>query len=137
MILVWGVKGLLCCFFFFSSRRRHTRCLSDWSSDVCSSDLKLVSFNLMTGGEEAGYEWWIHQTGTDSATYRDGNIDVIGVMFHRPFNEQIWANLDRHYNYVYDRPILIPSEIGIDRTVEYFQQSAIETIGRGAQGYAV
>src|SRR5205814_7895280 len=28
----------LCC-FFFSSRRRHTRCLSDWSSDVCSSDL--------------------------------------------------------------------------------------------------
>src|SRR5262245_66020376 len=26
-------------YFFFSSRRRHTRCLSDWSSDVCSSDL--------------------------------------------------------------------------------------------------
>src|SRR5947199_7356955 len=26
-------------FFFFSNRRRHTRCLSDWSSDVCSSDL--------------------------------------------------------------------------------------------------
>src|SRR5947199_397612 len=25
-------------YFFFSSRRRHTRCLSDWSSDVCSSD---------------------------------------------------------------------------------------------------
>src|SRR5262245_8665921 len=32
---------LFCLFFlfFFSSRRRHTRCLSDWSSDVCSSDL--------------------------------------------------------------------------------------------------
>src|ERR1035438_10769850 len=27
--------------FFFSSRRRHTRCLSDWSSDVCSSDLEV------------------------------------------------------------------------------------------------
>src|SRR5262245_66462722 len=26
--------------FFFSSRRLHTRCLSDWSSDVCSSDLE-------------------------------------------------------------------------------------------------
>src|SRR5262245_30468567 len=26
-------------FVFFSSRGRHTRCLSDWSSDVCSSDL--------------------------------------------------------------------------------------------------
>src|SRR6266496_5603996 len=27
-------------FFFFSSRRRHTRSLRDWSSDVCSSDLR-------------------------------------------------------------------------------------------------
>src|SRR5699024_11831248 len=26
--------------FFFSSRRRHTRSKRDWSSDVCSSDLK-------------------------------------------------------------------------------------------------
>src|SRR5690606_39453387 len=27
-------------FFFFSSRRRHTRFSRDWSSDVCSSDLR-------------------------------------------------------------------------------------------------
>src|SRR6266849_7361812 len=27
-------------FFFFSSRRRHTRSTRDWSSDVCSSDLR-------------------------------------------------------------------------------------------------
>src|SRR5262249_59322653 len=26
-------------FFFFSRRRRHTSLVSDWSSDVCSSDL--------------------------------------------------------------------------------------------------
>src|SRR5258706_6251360 len=31
-----GVRGS----FFFSSRRRHTRLVSDWSSDVCSSDLQ-------------------------------------------------------------------------------------------------
>src|SRR5205814_4015256 len=30
---------------FFSSRRRHTRCLSDWSSDVCSSDLRFRTVN--------------------------------------------------------------------------------------------
>src|SRR2546422_6203146 len=30
-------------FFFFSSRRRHTRCSRDWSSDVCSSDLRSES----------------------------------------------------------------------------------------------
>src|SRR6267142_5323642 len=29
--------------FFFSSRRRHTRLTCDWSSDVCSSDLRLAA----------------------------------------------------------------------------------------------
>src|SRR5205814_6846620 len=32
----------------FSSRRRHTRCLSDWSSDVCSSDL-MQATGFVTG----------------------------------------------------------------------------------------
>src|SRR3712207_8638609 len=31
---------MYCLLFFFSSRRRHTRYWRDWSSDVCSSDLK-------------------------------------------------------------------------------------------------
>src|SRR5258706_10992919 len=35
--LVMGRFLFFC--FFFSSRRRHTRLVSDWSSDVCSSDL--------------------------------------------------------------------------------------------------
>src|SRR2546430_3596390 len=30
-------------FFFFSSRRRHTRFDCDWSSDVCSSDLRIAA----------------------------------------------------------------------------------------------
>src|SRR5689334_24191908 len=33
-------------FFFFSSRRRHTRWNCDWSSDVCSSDLRRLPFKL-------------------------------------------------------------------------------------------
>src|SRR5436853_2188121 len=44
-ITLEGLMASLCLFsilFFFSSRRRHTRCLSDWSSDVCSSDLELL-----------------------------------------------------------------------------------------------
>src|SRR5262249_30522658 len=32
--------------FCFSSRRRHTRLVSDWSSDVCSSDLARIFFDF-------------------------------------------------------------------------------------------
>src|SRR2546430_2045701 len=35
--------------FFFSSRRRHTRFDCDWSSDVCSSDLKFWFDELYAG----------------------------------------------------------------------------------------
>src|SRR5690242_8628716 len=34
--------------FFFSSRRRHTRLTCDWSSDVCSSDLRRDELRLDT-----------------------------------------------------------------------------------------
>src|SRR2546427_8476901 len=35
-----GRASRLLIVFFFSSRRRHTRFDCDWSSDVCSSDLR-------------------------------------------------------------------------------------------------
>src|SRR5258706_8066686 len=43
------------CFFFFSSRRRHTRLVSDWSSDVCSSDLSDCSPAMPRRGRAAGH----------------------------------------------------------------------------------
>src|SRR5690606_41021934 len=53
--------------FFFSSRRRHTRFSRDWSSDVCSSNLrlykKIARFNVRTGDccfrtdGEPGWDW--------------------------------------------------------------------------------
>src|SRR6201999_4624686 len=44
----------LCCSYFFSIRRRHTRCLSDWSSDVCSSDLPAIDawYRVALAGEQ-------------------------------------------------------------------------------------
>src|SRR5258706_334196 len=42
MFILWMVVMMVVIIpsrtFFFSSRRRHTRLVSDWSSDVCSSD---------------------------------------------------------------------------------------------------
>src|SRR5258706_11013866 len=56
-VFVFGfqLQSLSLCFFFFffSSRRRHTRLVSDWSSDVCSSDLNpLTGTYAALGGNE-------------------------------------------------------------------------------------
>src|SRR2546430_13812471 len=41
-------------FFFFSSRRRHTRFDCDWSSDVCSSDLRDAGERRGAGRKRSG-----------------------------------------------------------------------------------
>src|SRR5256885_5885057 len=48
-------------FFFFSSRRRHTRLQGDWSSDVCSSDLR-VGLRLAEGswGANGDNSMWLN-----------------------------------------------------------------------------
>src|SRR5437899_9696322 len=67
---------LLYCFFFFSSRRRHTRCLSDWSSDVCSSDLVLDGKGqIAAGGGMDGVEG-LHPAKPGDAYYFRPNCTV-------------------------------------------------------------
>src|ERR1019366_10361755 len=41
-------------YLFLSSRRRHTRLVSDWSSDVCSSDLENAAVFFENSPEWAG-----------------------------------------------------------------------------------
>src|ERR1035441_10706617 len=43
-------------YFFFPRRRRHTSCVSDWSSDVCSSDL-LEAFGVLDCRYIVSEEW--------------------------------------------------------------------------------
>src|SRR6266480_7558753 len=65
-------------FFFFSSRRRHTRLTCDWSSDVCSSDLRALLARGVRKGDRVGiwapnrHEWVV----TQFATARIGAILV-------------------------------------------------------------
>src|SRR5207247_7792409 len=50
-----GVGAASSSLFFVSSRRRHTRPTRDWSSDVCSSDLRKrigTSFTLLWGNKD-------------------------------------------------------------------------------------
>src|SRR5256885_12240165 len=58
---------------FFSSRRRHTRLQGDWSSDVCSSDLKeVIRFKARVAQEYAELVYnglWFSAHHQDLATY--------------------------------------------------------------------
>src|SRR5262245_12923549 len=68
--------------FFFSCRRRHTSCLSDWSSDVCSSDL--TGFNGFGSG---GTNWYqndsTHQL-AEQISWAHGSHNVMaGAEFRR------------------------------------------------------
>src|SRR3712207_7642224 len=58
-------------FFFFSSRRRHTRYWRDWSSDVCSSDLrerKVPFFGICLGMQMACIEAARNTAGIEGAS---------------------------------------------------------------------
>src|SRR3546814_7691598 len=50
------VLVLLCClFFFFKQKTAYEMRISDWSSDVCSSDLLLAAEGVaLAGGTDAG-----------------------------------------------------------------------------------
>src|SRR5260221_7960351 len=50
---------------FFSSRRRHTRSLCDWSSDVCSSDLKKLGVTELGSGTQTLTKAILKKAGAD------------------------------------------------------------------------
>jgi hypothetical protein len=101
---------------------------------------KLTSFNFLGANAEAGDPYWIDLEGVDSTTYGEGNIDVVSSMFYGATKGlRVWPNLDQHYNFAYELPIFISSEIGFGRNFNpavVFQQYVINSIERGAQGYA-
>src|SRR5699024_11411759 len=61
--------------FFFSSRRRHTRSKRDWSSDVCSSDLKTAYLFRLASAEGAYFGGASSQT-VSLATRIGQNIGI-------------------------------------------------------------
>src|SRR3546814_4411072 len=44
--------ALWCCFFFFKQKTAYEMRISDWSSDVCSSDLKLGLCKAVLGKQD-------------------------------------------------------------------------------------
>src|SRR5262245_62436568 len=89
------MHDLLClCFFFFSSRRRHTRCLSDWSSDVCSSDLYFLARQAdlgRAGGTGVVHGLMVTSAGGTSLVIAPGHGVTVGgetVILPKPRSEE-------------------------------------------------
>src|SRR5699024_12280703 len=73
LVLYYFRAAFSCCdLFFFSSRRRHTRSKRDWSSDVCSSDLKIL---YGSGKEKIHFSYQ-----NDFGKLRDNYIYFEGVL---------------------------------------------------------
>src|SRR5256885_1014231 len=78
-------------FFFFSSRRRHTRLQGDWSSDVCSSDLKTLEIDPQHAGAHNNLGYLLERQGKSAeaaAEYRQ-------AIQNKPADRQAHFNLGR------------------------------------------
>src|SRR5207248_8356694 len=80
-------------FFFFSSRRRHTRSYGDWSSDVCSSDLKAVCPMGRRGGATDGFS---SAAGRNRATAGRKIMIRVGVLGYGYWGPNIVRNFHAH-----------------------------------------
>src|SRR2546430_1774837 len=94
--------------FFFSSRRRHTRFDCDWSSDVCSSDLRtykqtgirlesaatfVVSATLEVGEMSATVEVTAAKLQADTTTNQLGGELAAAELKDFPLFKRAWINL--------------------------------------------
>src|SRR5204862_2269605 len=79
----------LLAFFFFSSRRRHTRSLRDWSSDVCSSDL-----HVLTNGTILADTWLDVQSSTGTLNNLAKLVYLNGI-FETAFHNEDNGGYDR------------------------------------------
>src|SRR5690606_40720450 len=76
--------------FFFSSRRRHTRFSRDWSSDVCSSDLEIMSDELRRAFNRAVWGAADDEGQPARLGRRDGTLRYIDALGNS-YADRVWV----------------------------------------------
>src|SRR5438093_5409270 len=111
-----AVRAYSFLFFFFSSRRRHTRLVSDWSSDVCSSDLsaqavtqKKTSYNFAYAYNPSG--------ATSIRPHAPTHIDVRTYTYDLDGNQTGWTH----------------DQNGTRRTITWDEENRIQNIADNGQ----
>src|SRR5690625_4004081 len=82
-------------FFFFSSRRRHTRWPRDWSSDVCSSDLFVLTdrfYNGNTSNDNSYGRPQVDAWGTNVGTFHGGDIKGLTEKLEEGYFTELGTN---------------------------------------------
>src|SRR5205814_3903514 len=74
--------------------RRHTRCLSDWSSDVCSSDLVLGVIFLELKGFAAGAGEGVNEAGKSRGVAAELFIECARAELAQGFEDVQSAKLE-------------------------------------------
>src|SRR5919204_233961 len=113
--------------FFFSSRRRHTRYIGDWSSDVCSSDLRA----------QCGSRHLVDRA-IRIALDRRG---VSTIIFPNDLQEEKAVPTPPHEHGAvfssvgYSRPRIVPAEGDLQRAADVLNQGqkVAMLVGQGAQ----
>src|SRR5258705_12143234 len=77
-------------FFFFSRRGRHSRCLSDWSSDVCSSDLWTRAGGMVDLGPLGGSESLAIDVNASGQVIGDSYLPVTDPLVSPEFHAVLW-----------------------------------------------
>src|SRR3546814_10888669 len=78
VLIVWSCVYVLYVFFFKQKTAYEMR-ISDWSSDVCSSDLKLLGVTVLRGRVGFGHSNLVHAT-----SFLDHNYPLIVEIVDMP-----------------------------------------------------
>src|SRR5690606_41676218 len=81
-------------YFFFSSRRRHTRFSRDWSSDVCSSDLRGRNIAVFGQVDQRLNDRWRWSLGL-RAEQRDADYEDEGLVDESEQRSDLSAQIGR------------------------------------------
>src|SRR5690606_21194793 len=96
-------------YFFFSSRRRHTRFSRDWSSDVCSSDLRpllIFSRDEILSYAKQHHINWREDTSNASTKYLRNKLRHLVVPILKQQNTQFLKSFQNTLTHLHETQFL-------------------------------
>src|SRR3546814_4531612 len=75
----YGLSIFFSCFFLFKQKTAYKLRISDWSSDVCSSDLHIVALRDIPAGQELFYDYGLIMDGRITKTLRRDYMCLCGT----------------------------------------------------------